>query len=389
MLRENIDDDLHRLYLCRTCLLLSNAVKESQQRSDPVDIETRNYLRQLLPHIKYCLQQADIVGGRDLGWGYLAHLCVDHGCYDEAIRLFTLDLAFLTHPSEQLADNSRQVQSLLGLSFVLLQQGNLRIVEEKARSAVFQLQTVNEDWSNELRLPALQPLARILTAADNFDEAEKIYQEVLESQEKNLGLNDLTTLKTLSRLASSWLEKDDCYGPAEMLYRRLATSYTKLFGLDHFMTFAANLDLALIFEEQGKYSEAEYIYNDTLKAFEMKLGLDHPNTLKVIARLAVVADVQGHFAKAANLFEQALSGMKQSMGDCHPVVLKVEENVALSFRLRGECKEARKRYVEILRTMKNNPSTYTEEAIHKTFSKLLDMYREADLPWEDVEGLKN
>ena len=387
--RERLDDHLRSSFALRTCCLLSRATFEARLHPGPNDVENSMFRRQLLPHIQTCLQWADLVAKKDVGWGHLASNCADHGYYAEAAQCYNLDLAFLSSSFANDPDGSRQAESWLGLSSVLLQQGHLKDAEDKVRSMITQLDLLSQDATEGLRFAALRILAKIMTAAERFYEAEELYEEILEYQERTLGVNNPETSTTLSFLASSWRNKGDCHEPAEMLNRRLVTSCTKVFGLGHLTTFEASLELALICQQQGKFSEAEQFYTNAFTAMETKLGPEHPNTLKVVARLAKVADLQGRHEEAMKRYEPALTGMQNLFGHAHPEVLKIEQNIALSFLLRRDYTEVDRRYRRVLTIMKESPSTYSEEVLSRAFSKLSDIYRrEEELPWDNLMALK-
>lgn len=364
------------------CALISNSIIHSREHSNPGNLDIQNFQRQLLPHIKACLQWTATALRTDVKWGLLAKLCLEQGWLVEAAQLYRLALD--TTPLD--AKHDSRVTLLLGLGHVFLQRGHISKnhadfaeAEVMVKEAVSRINQANKDVANPLlQVDALHLHASIRTATGDFEEAERIYQQILNEQETILGTEHPETLRTLSMLASSWRERGDTPAAAELLYRQLAASYAKTLGRDHLMTFGANLDLALICQQQGKLAEADHLDWTALDAMEKKLGMEHPNTLKAMARRAIVLDMEGDYAMAREHYERAIQGMKKVMGQSHPEVLKVTENQALSFRLSGEYDEAEKLYLEVLSAMEKCPEIYPQPTVEKTAMKLLEMYKMQD-----------
>jgi tetratricopeptide (TPR) repeat protein len=389
-MRQSFDYETAQRIARDACRLISRAIVHSQEDSESGNLDIQNFQKQLLPHIRVYLQWAEDIPEIDVEWGPLAKLFLEQGRLTEAAQLYRLALK----TTSLYAEHRSRVTPLLGLGHALLQRGNISKNEAEfaeaetvVKEAISNMSQTHEDVANPLlRVDALHLYASILIATGKFCKAEEIYHTILYEQEKNLGTDHLETLRTLSMLASGWRERGDTHAAAEVLYRRVVASYARTLGPDHLMTFEANLDLALICQEQGKLAEADDLYRVALDAMRSKLGKEHPNTLKAKARRAIVLDMQGDYDMARVHYKEAIEGMKKVMGESHPEVLKIKENEALSFRLSGEYDEAEKLYLEVLSTMKKHLAIYPQSAVEKTAMKLSEMYKAQDNSAERIKA---
>jgi tetratricopeptide (TPR) repeat protein len=75
------------------------------------------------------------------------------------------------------------------------------------------------------------------------------------------------------------LQAQGKYDQAEPLYRQAIEIDERAFGKDHPTLATDYNNLALLLQAQGKYDQAEPLYRRAIEIFQTKLGLDHPNTV--------------------------------------------------------------------------------------------------------------
>jgi tetratricopeptide (TPR) repeat protein len=119
----------------------------------------------------------------------------------------------------------------------------------------------------------------------NFVVAEKMEREALDSREKVLGKEDISTLSYINNLAVL-LGSQGKYDEAKLLYQQALALMKKVLGKEHPDTLGSMNNLAILLESQGKYDEAKQLYQHTLALREKVLGKEHPNTLRSMSNLA-------------------------------------------------------------------------------------------------------
>ncbi|RAO73452.1 uncharacterized protein BHQ10_009464 [Talaromyces amestolkiae] len=185
------------------------------------------------------------------------------------------------------------------------------------------------------------------TGLGKYDEAEKLNRRVLEGCEKELGVQHLVTLTSVSNLALV-LQYQGKYDEAEKLNQRALEGSEKELGVQHPDTVTSVNNLAIVLQYQGKYNEAEKLYQRALKGCEKELGKKHPDTLTSVSNLAMVLRFQGRYDEAEKLNRQALEGREKELGKKHPDTLTSVSNLAMVLRYQGRYDEAEKLNRQVL-----------------------------------------
>jgi hypothetical protein len=94
------------------------------------------------------------------------------------------------------------------------------------------------------------------------------------------------------------------YDEAEPLYQRVLQTRGRALGPEHPDTLRSVNNLALLYQAQGRYGEAEPLYQRALQAYERVLGQEHPVTLKVVNNLAGLYFTQRNWARAAQFWRR-------------------------------------------------------------------------------------
>ena len=65
------------------------------------------------------------------------------------------------------------------------------------------------------------------------------------------------------------------------------------------------MDLAVLYQNNGKYSLAEPLYKRALAIYEKTLGPEHPDLAGILANVAAFYEEQGDHAAAESLHQRA------------------------------------------------------------------------------------
>jgi tetratricopeptide (TPR) repeat protein len=199
-----------------------------------------------------------------------------------------------------------------------------------------------QSWLNALRevhgggslqtTDALDLLARIHAANQDFAAEIRTRRETLDVQRRVLGENDwrVTDSRLLltdrEQVAAMSPGEKQRLGEAEEAFNAGLTQFqnkqfdaaieplmrarqllSDLLGINHRDLAVCDVLQALIRMERRDYAQARLYWEQAVKLRRTTLGDDHPETMDAVTRLAHVAEVQGDFIEAKVLLEQALA----------------------------------------------------------------------------------
>ncbi|KAK3985963.1 kinesin light chain [Cladorrhinum sp. PSN332] len=221
-----------------------------------------------------------------------------------------------------------------------------------------------------------------------YEVAQQMVGKARRVREKRLGKEDVATLDSMSLFALVLLGRGRNQGrweEAEKLFVQvMETRKTKL-GADHPDTLTSMANLASTYRNQGRWEEAEKLFVQVMETSKTKLGADHPDTLTSMANLASTLWNQGRWEEAEKLFVQVMETSKTKLGADHPSTLTSMANLASTYRNQGRWEEAEKLFVQVMETSKtklgaDHPDTLTSMA--NLASTLWNQGR-----WEEAEKL--
>ncbi|KAL4959124.1 putative kinesin light chain, partial [Aspergillus stella-maris] len=114
------------------------------------------------------------------------------------------------------------------------------------------------------------------------------------------------------------LERDGRYSEAEIIFRNVLETQERACGLEDPDTLTSLSELGWVLAQQGKYAEAEAMHQQAFKGREKVLGPEHPGTLTSVSQLGSVLAQQGKYKDAEAMHQQALEGYKKVLGPEHP-----------------------------------------------------------------------
>ncbi|GLY47275.1 tetratricopeptide repeat protein [Lentzea sp. NBRC 102530] len=217
---------------------------------------------------------------------------------------------------------------------------------ERLAEAVELLEWVADHCDDEeVRLPALNDLTRLLQDNGHPKTAEPRLREALSGWERLRGQNDDQTLKIATNLAHVLMDlgRPD---EAEGLMRDTVARRIRAFGLAHAETLRSMNSLAgTLRGTPARLAEAESLYRQILStpdaASDRLLGVARSN-------LAAVLLHQGQAAEALEIFGQLITDSTRQLGSDHKDTWTARLNHAAVLARVGRLEESERRLVEVL-----------------------------------------
>ena len=184
---------------------------------------------------------------------------------------------------------------------------------------------------------SLYRLANVLTLRADYDRAEKLYLEAIETLQTQEGEHAEAILDNFAGLAELYFQTGQ-YEQAEPILRRVLDDRRQMLDpLDPAIADAMQ-ELGLNMLDQGRYEEAEVLIRDALEFRVEVLGSEpHPD----LNNLAEVYLTNDQLEKAESMYLQALEMQRELVGDQHPQVALVWANLAYVYYYAGDLPAAR------------------------------------------------
>ena len=268
---------------------------------------------------------------------------------------------------------SSQIEMRYRKAVTAYEQGNFEQGINLAKQA-YQLAKAYFDTSYPGYAKILNALAVLYQAMGHWAEAESLFLQCLEIDDRRLGNNHRNDAVTLSNLASLHHARGH-FAKAEPLYLQCLDIFERCPGKDYSL-YATTLDhLASLYQEMGRFAKAEPLYLQCSEIFEHCLGQDHPHYAITLDHLASLYHAMGRFAEAIPLYQQCLEIFERRLGQDHPHYAQTLNNLAQLYQEMGRFAEAEPLYLQCLgifecRLSKNHPD-YAQ-----TLNNLAQLYQE-------------
>ncbi|KAG6988928.1 hypothetical protein G7Y79_00067g095430 [Physcia stellaris] len=267
------------------------------------------------------------------------------------VMSFEYDSALLAHIDTCLANDERfsKKQHQLGnrikncdiacwLAKFCHDQGRYQVAEKLFRQMVATDQNVL-GLEHEDTMRAMDSLAQAFLEQGKFDEAETSFLRTLQLRQKLFGERNADTIQSLQNLASLSYRKGK-YDDAEMRFGQVLQWRTTELGHEDPRTLSTMRELGWVVREQGRYEEAETIQRQTLCMTEQAQGIEHGEYVNSMSSLASILDDQHKSEEAEQLQRQVLYLREKSWGKRHPDTLASMNNLALTLEKMGKLEEA-------------------------------------------------
>ncbi len=207
---------------------------------------------------------------------------------------------------------------------------------------------LTHETAGDIAAASLQSvLANLHSGQGNYDKAEPLQINCLETRRVKLGDDHPDTLKTMINLGNVYYDQGK-FNQAEALYLDCLETRRLKLGCDHFDTLSSMNNLANAYSDQGKYDQAEALYLDCLEMRRVKLGDNHPDTLSSMNNLANVYSDQGKYDQAEALHIDHLEKRRVKLGNDHPDTLQSMNNLATVYAKQGKYDQAEALHIDCL-----------------------------------------
>jgi len=224
---------------------------------------------------------------------------------------------------------------------------------------------------------SLSLLGDILYRSGEYERAQKLLKEALAIQEKELGPEDPSLLRTLTRLSKALsfarqhsqaeeIEKrilsirEKEYGPdhptvahslhtlgnyaadaeeAMAFYKRALAIYEKAYGPEDLKVATVLRGLASIYSEKGDHKEAKRLSNRALEIQKKAFGPESHQVARALLDFSNTLEAQGDYMEAGRLLEKVLAIQEKTLGPGNATLMATH-------RLLGMIKEKQRRYTE-------------------------------------------
>ncbi|KAI9373906.1 hypothetical protein BJX61DRAFT_355122 [Aspergillus egyptiacus] len=180
-------------------------------------------------------------------------------------------------------------------------------------------------------------------------EAEELNMQVIQTQMQVLGLENPYILTSINNLASIYLDQGK-WDEAKKLQIQVLQTRKQVLGPGHLETLISMNNLALTYWRQGQYKEAEELQIQVVQTRKQVLGPGHLETLISMNNLALTYWCQGQYKEAEELGIQVLQTRRQVLGPGHPDTLVSINNLASTYQGQGKWKEAEELQLQVLQT---------------------------------------
>jgi serine/threonine protein kinase/tetratricopeptide (TPR) repeat protein len=229
--------------------------------------------------------------------------------------------------------NTQLVQQ--GLALALQSQGRLQEAEKLYQRV---LQT-----AGPITTDALHNLAGIHMQQNRFAMAEPLLNKVLTARLKEFGPDAIQTLKVQSNLAVVERRLGRTQAALDR-YKSVLDAAGKTLGEDHPVTINARGGAALVLFALDQHDKALELTNDTLQRQQAILGKDHPNTLSTLHNRARIHEAIGDLEAAEQDYSYACTKRESVLGHDNPDTIASALGLAAIHEKSGRIDEAIARY---------------------------------------------
>ncbi|CAE7205771.1 hypothetical protein PTNB73_07222 [Pyrenophora teres f. teres] len=194
-----------------------------------------------------------------------------------------------------------------------------------------------------------------------FDEAETLFQRVMEFRTNVLGAEHPDTLKSIAKLALTY-HAQSRFQEAKVLGLRAVEAQKRVLGEEDPETLSTVSHLAMTYSDLSQWKEAEELELQTMELRMRVLGGEHPDTLVGMSNLVYLYNCQGWWKQAEELGKQVTSARKKVLGVEHPDTLLSIGNLAHTYNNQGRYQDAEELLVHVMNVRtrvlgKNHPHT--------------------------------
>ncbi|MDX1902719.1 MAG: tetratricopeptide repeat protein [Thermonemataceae bacterium] len=252
----------------------------------------------------------------------------------------------------------------------ILQKEQKNAQAEKIYQQSLQLLKQIKQEKSDLFLQVQSNLANLYASEKRYDQAIKIYTQVL-PQQKLAEENQQVYWQNLANLADCYVALQK-YKEAKPIYEELINIEAATQSEDYPQWL---MNLGAFYHETGKYQEAEAFFEQSLQIYQNNLSNQNDEYIEALENLANLYKNQGRYTDSERLYQQALATCKTNFGENHPVYINLENDLANLYKSLGRFEDAEKIYQKNLQ----NASKQGENtaAYAKLLNDLAVLYKES------------
>lgn len=190
-------------------------------------------------------------------------------------------------------------------------------------------------------LTAMNNVALIMLAQKQVEQAEFLFQIVVDGRQRSLGMEHPSTISAMSNLAAAKFARGQ-FAKALQLDVLCVQFRCGKYGAEHPESLTSMNNMATALRSLGKATEARDLYKQTLDIRLRVLGHEHPDTLTSMQNLACVLHEQNDLTRALALSQRVLEARRNTLGNDHPDTLHSMHCIANVMIDRGDLSDAQK-----------------------------------------------
>lgn len=211
----------------------------------------------------------------------------------------------------------------------------------------------SESESNNLAT-SLNNLAQLYQYEGSFSEAENLLLQAFELDESELRKNEGSSIQKEHYLSETKLNmallyhKARRFDDAEKIYKNILNSWNKNPPVASAIVATYLNNLAGLYQDQNKISAAEKYFQQALTVRQSILPEFHPDVLNSIENLASLYKQKKDFNSAESLYRQVLSLRERTLQKEHPDIATTLNNLGNLYQESGKSNEAASCYQRAL-----------------------------------------
>ncbi len=190
-------------------------------------------------------------------------------------------------------------------------------------------------------------LARITDAQSDYDQAEKINQQVLAIEQKIFEPNHPHTANTLNYLATNYNHQEN-YPKAIEYHQRALAMREEIYGKSHPAVAASLINLGVVFDALGDKEKTLELYQRALDIQEKTAGAESFNTAVVYNNIGKIYNDLDDFQKAKPFALRAVAILEKIYQPDNPRIFDALSNLAECYVGEGNLAESELLYTRIL-----------------------------------------
>lgn len=217
-------------------------------------------------------------------------------------------------------------------------------------------------------------MAATIWSQGRLAEAESMQAGILNLREWQQRQQDPDVLSGIGNLAIIYMDQG-LLTQAEALGIFVMNNLQEVLGKDHLKTCTAMSNLASIYRQQGRWQAAEELEINVLMMREHSLGPDHPDTITTMNNLAATYTKLGQWVRAKDLQTRALNQLKAILPPDHPDILSNMGNLASILRHEEQLDEAETIELQVMKQFKSKFGLYSPKTL-TSMANLASTYRD-------------